>query len=175
LLDLLITCFTLCYANKINLCHVLCAICHAIMTRLKLYNSGFTCGYHVLINYNLFVYASFFVDAYHADYWPLRTFYTQENPYPSVVSFIPCRPLGLVPSSSFVVSVRGWKWVLVCIAYILAHSCVLDVFWTHTWHDDHIGYSYFILSKICSLDLLNVFLPCLILFSYHTILLHSRS
>ena len=113
------------------------------------------------------------MDAYHADYWPLRTFYTQESSYPSVVSFIPCRPLGLVLFDSLVISVRGWKWVLVCIAYILAHSCVLDVFWTHTWHDDHIGYSYFILSKICSLDLLNVFLPCLILISYHSILLHS--
>ena len=51
--DLLIACFTLCYANEINLCHVLYSMCLAIMTRLKLYNSGFTCGYHVLINCNL--------------------------------------------------------------------------------------------------------------------------
>ena len=51
--DLLIAYFTLFYANEINLCHVLCAMCLAIMTRLKLYNSGFTCGYHVLINCNL--------------------------------------------------------------------------------------------------------------------------
>ena len=51
--DLLIACFTLCYANEINLCHVFCAMCLAIMTRIKLYNSGFTCGYHVLINCNL--------------------------------------------------------------------------------------------------------------------------
>ena len=62
--------------------------------------------------------------------------------------------------------------IILC-THDLVLSCVLNLFWTDTWHDDHIGYSYFILSKICSLHLLNVFLPCLILFSYHTILLHS--
>ena len=154
--DLLIACFTLCYANEINLCHVLCAMCLAIMTRLKLYNSGFTCGYHVLINYNLFVYASFFVDAYHADYWLLRTFYTQESSYRYHL-FLVGHLVWFILTLWWLV--RGWKWVHVCIAYILAHSCVLDAFWTHTWHDDHIGYSYYILSKICSLDLLNVFPP----------------
>ena len=92
-LDLLIACVTLCYANEINLCYVLCGMCLALMLGSKLYNSGFTCGYHVLINYNIFVYASFFVDAYHADYWPLKIFYTLESSYPSVISFIPCWPL----------------------------------------------------------------------------------
>ena len=77
--DLLIACFTLCYANEINLCHELCAMYLAIMTRLKLYNSGFTCGYHVLINYNLcFVYTGFFVDTYHDYYWPLRKKYMKK-------------------------------------------------------------------------------------------------
>ena len=34
--DLLIACFTLWYANEINLCHVLCAMCLALMLWLKL-------------------------------------------------------------------------------------------------------------------------------------------
>jgi hypothetical protein len=58
-----------------------------------------------------------------------------------------------------------WR-VCLYVLHIILHTHVFWMyFWTHTWHDDHIGYSYFILSKICSLDLLNVFLPCLILFS----------
>ena len=57
--DLLIACFTLCYANEINLCHVLCAMCLAIITRFQLYNNGFTYVYHVLINCIYFVFAKF--------------------------------------------------------------------------------------------------------------------
>ena len=81
--DHLIACFTLCYANEINLCHELCAMYLAIMTRLKLYNSGFTCGYHVLINCNLCMneYTSFFMDTYHDYYWPHRNFYTWKSSY----------------------------------------------------------------------------------------------
>ena len=92
-----------------------------------------------------------------------------------MVSFIPCRPLGLVHFDSLVVSKRlkvSARMHCIYPCTLMCFGCILDPYLT--WWS-HWIFLFYLVQNMFFGSFLNVFLPCLILFSYHTILLHSRS
>ena len=116
----------------------ICAMCLALMLGSKLYNSGFTCGYHVLINYNLFVYTGFFVDTYHDYFWSLRIyFFIRKFIYFLDIIYSLLTTL-CVPFISIVASVRGcvMSACMFCIqsCILMCFECILDpclTWWSH--------------------------------------------
>ena len=137
--------------------HVSCVVCLALMIWSNLCNNGFTYGYHDIINCNYLLYVRFFVDAYDI-IGDLETF-VHKNAHIFLDITYPLPPTWYVNYCFFGGLGRRLLCECVYVLHISFRTHVFwNIFWTHDWYDNHIGYLYYILSKVCFMYFLNVFL-----------------